>query len=184
MSATRHLLPAVLALSLVAGAANAPAATSPQALSITPAPSAVFNPWLGYRFRVIWDARYIAGVDRISPLSRSTEVVEFRNGGDPSTSTKSPGRSKFDAVTLERGVTQDTSFEDWADAVLAGANSMRKNVRIELMDRNSRLLAAYDLRRCWVSSYQALSALAPSGPAPVERIVLQCEAWARDKSVG
>src|SRR3954468_5264199 len=76
-----------------------------------------FDPYKGFKFRVRWDGRYVAGVSKVSALKRTTEVVEHRNGGDPSTSHKSPGRKKYDAVTLERGVTHDTEFEQWAAKV-------------------------------------------------------------------
>ena len=70
-----------------------------------------FDPYKNFKFRVKWDGQYVAGLSKMSALKRSTEVVEHREGGDPSTSRKSPGRSKFDAVTLERGVTHDPTFE-------------------------------------------------------------------------
>jgi len=75
------------------------------------------DPYKDFKFRLKWDGRYVAGISRISALRRTTEVVEHREGGDPSTSHKSPGRTQYDAITLERGVTQDTAFEDWANLV-------------------------------------------------------------------
>ena len=62
-----------------------------------------FDPYKNFKFRVKWDGRYVAGVSKVSALKRTTEMVEHREGGDPSTSHKSPGRNKFEAVTLERG---------------------------------------------------------------------------------
>src|SRR5947209_11465550 len=70
-----------------------------------------FDPYKNFKFRVKWDGRYVAGVSKVSMLKRSTEVVKHREGGDPSTSRKSPGRTEYDAITLERGVTHDTEFE-------------------------------------------------------------------------
>src|SRR5437879_13540100 len=74
-----------------------------------------FDPYKNFKFRVRWDGRYVAGVSKVGALKRSTEVVEHREGGDPSTGRKSPGRTKFEAITLERGVTHDTEFEKWAN---------------------------------------------------------------------
>ncbi len=82
-----------------------------------PANPTRFDPYKDFKFRVKWDGSYVAGVSRISALRRTTEVVEHREGGDPSTSRKSPGRTQYDAITLERGVTQDTAFEAWANLV-------------------------------------------------------------------
>ena len=76
-----------------------------------------FDPYKGFNFRLKWDGRYVAGVSKVSALKRTTEVVEHREGGDPSTSRKSPGRTKYEAITLERGVTHDLEFEAWAAKV-------------------------------------------------------------------
>src|SRR6202045_5458954 len=85
-----------------------------------------FDPYKNFKFRVKWDGQYVAGVSKVSSLKRTTEVVEHREGGDPSTGRKSPGRTKFEAITLERGVTHDPAFEQWANKVLtlgAGAGA-------------------------------------------------------------
>ena len=76
-----------------------------------------FDPYKNFKFRVKWDGRYVAGVSKVGALKRTTEVVEHREGGDPSTGRKSPGRTKFEAITLERGVTHDNEFEHWANKV-------------------------------------------------------------------
>ena len=76
-----------------------------------------FDPYKNFKFRLKWDGRYVAGVSKVSSLKRTTEVVKHREGGDPSSSRKSPGRSEFEAVTLERGVTHDLEFERWANKV-------------------------------------------------------------------
>ena len=76
-----------------------------------------FDPYKNFKFRIKWDGRYVAGVSKVGALKRTTEVVEHREGGDPSTSRKSPGRTKYEAITLERGVTHDPEFENWANKV-------------------------------------------------------------------
>ena len=76
-----------------------------------------FDPYKNFKYRVKWDARFVAGVSKVGALKRTTEVVEHREGGDPSTSRKSPGRTKYEAIMLERGVTHDLEFEAWANKV-------------------------------------------------------------------
>jgi len=76
-----------------------------------------FDPYKNFKFRVKWDGRYVAGVSKVSALKRTTEVVKHREGGDPSSSRKSPGRTEYDPITLERGVTHDPEFEAWANKV-------------------------------------------------------------------
>jgi phage tail-like protein len=76
-----------------------------------------FDPYKNFKFRVKWDGKYVAGISKVSALKRSTEVLKHREGGDPSTSRKSPGRTEYEAITLERGVTHDPEFERWANKV-------------------------------------------------------------------
>jgi phage tail-like protein len=111
-----------------------------------------FDPYKNFKFRVKWDGRYVAGVSKVGALKRTTEIVEHREGGDPSTSHKSPGRTKYEAITLERGVTHDTEFEQWANKVWnfgSGAETLRdgKDMIIGPTTRRARL--AYRVfRRC------------------------------------
>jgi phage tail-like protein len=152
-----------------------------------------FDPYKNFKFRLKWDGRYIAGVSKISPLIRSTEVVEHREGGDPSTSHRSPGRTKYEPITLERGVTQDVDFEQWANKVWnlgAGLGAevslkdFRKNITLELYNEAGQVVIAYKIYRCWVSEYQALPELDANAHAvAIERIKLENEGWERDHSV-
>jgi phage tail-like protein len=152
-----------------------------------------FDPYKNFKFRLKWDGRYVAAVSRVSGLVRKTEVIEHREGGDPSTSRKSPGRTEFEAITLERGVTQDTAFEDWANQVwqygagLGGESllkELRKDVSLELYNEAGQLVKAWKIYRCWPSEYQALPDLdANASAVAIEHIKLENEGWERDTSV-
>jgi phage tail-like protein len=152
-----------------------------------------FDPYKNFKFRVKWDGRYVAGISKVSALKRSTEVVEHREGGDPSTGRKSPGRSKFEAITLERGVTHDTNFEQWANKVWnlgSGLGSevslkdFRKDLIIEVYNEAGQLAIAYKVFRCWVSEYQALPDLdANANVVAIQHIKLENEGWERDYEV-
>jgi phage tail-like protein len=151
------------------------------------------DPYKQFKFRVKWDGRYVAGVSKVSALRRTTEVVEHREGGSPSTSHKSPGRTKFDAITLERGVTHDPEFEAWANKVWklgAGLGSevsladFRKDIVIELLNEAGQVVHAYKVYRCWPSDYVALGDLdAHAAHVAFEQLTLQNEGWERDTSV-
>ena len=152
-----------------------------------------FDPYKNFKFRVKWDGRYVAGVSKISALRRTTEVIEHREGGDPSISRKSPGQTKFEPITLERGVTHDPEFEQWANKVWhfgAGLGSevslkdFRKDIIIEVYNEAGQLALAYKVYRCWVSEYQALPELdADVSAIAIESIRLENEGWERDLSV-
>ncbi|HVT57265.1 MAG TPA: phage tail protein [Thermoanaerobaculia bacterium] len=150
-----------------------------------------FDPYKNFKFRVKWDGRYVAGVSKVGALKRTTEVVEHREGGDPSTGRKSPGRSKYEAITLERGVTHDTEFEKWANKVWNyGSNTetslkdFRKDIIIEVRNEAGQTVLSYKIYRCWVSEYQALPDLdANANAVALQHIKLENEGWQRDVEV-
>lgn len=152
-----------------------------------------FDPYKNFKFRLKWDGRYVAGISKVSALKRTTEVVKHREGGDPSTSRKSPGRSEFEALTLERGVTHDTDFEAWAAKVWqlkAGAGSevsladFRKDVILDFYNEAGQLALSYKIYRAWVSEYQALPDLdANANAVAIQHIKLENEGWERDTAV-
>lgn len=151
------------------------------------------DPYKNFKFRLKWDGRYVAGVSKVSPLKRTTEMIEHREGGDPSTVLKSPGVTKFEAVTLERGVTHDPTFAQWANKVWRVGNGLgkeislkdfRKDITLEVYNEAGQLAIAYNLYRCWVSEYQALPELDANGNAvAIETIKLENEGFEIDASV-
>ena len=152
-----------------------------------------FDPYKNFKFRVKWDGRYVAGVSKVGMLKRTTTPVTHREGGDPSTSRKSPGRTEFDAITLERGVTHDTEFEAWANKVWnfgsglgaeVSLKDFRKDVIIEVYNEAGQVSLAYKVFRCWVSEFQALPDLDANADAvAIQSIKLENEGWERDYDV-
>ena len=152
-----------------------------------------FDPYKSFNFRVKWDGAYIPAITRVSGLLRRTQVVMNREGGDPSSSRKSTGITQFEPITLERGLTDDPSFESWANLVWQyGAalgsemslNEFRKDIYIELYNEAGQLVKAYKVFRCWPSEYRALPELDANGSAiAIEHIKLENEGWERDTSV-
>lgn len=152
-----------------------------------------FDPYKTFKFRVIMDGRHVAGVSKISALKRTTEVVEHRDGGEPSSFRKSPGASRFEPITIERGVTHDLDFERWANKVWnldSGLGSevslkdFRKDILIELYNEAGQKVLTYKIYRCWPSEYQALPDLdANANAVAIQKLVLQHEGWERDYDV-
>jgi phage tail-like protein len=150
-----------------------------------------YDPYKNFKFRIKWDGRYVAGVSKISALKQSTEPVTHREGGDPSTLRVSPSTWKFEPITLDRGVTHDPEFENWAkkvwnvegDAAIS-LKDFRKDLIIELLNEQGVVAKAYKVYRCWVSTYQALPELdANAHVVAIEQMVLQNEGWERDNEV-
>jgi phage tail-like protein len=152
-----------------------------------------FDPYKNFKFRVKWDGRYVAGISKFGGLKRTTDVVEYREGGDPSTSRKSPARNKFDTITLERGVTHDTEFEKWANKIWdlgAGLGAevsladFRKDIILDLFNEAGQKVISYKIYRCWVSEYQAMPDLdANAGAVAIQHLKLENEGWERDVAV-
>ena len=150
-----------------------------------------FDPYKNFKFRIKWDGRYVAGVSKISALKKSTEVVTHREGGDPSTARLTPSVWKFEPITLERGVTHDVEFENWANLIYntngdmaISLNGYKKDVIIEFLNEQAMVAKAYKIYGCWVSEYQALPELDANAHAiAIEHMVLQNHGWERDTSV-
>lgn len=155
--------------------------------------AARFDPYKNFKFRLKWDGKYVAGLSKAGALKRTTEVVSHRDGGDPSSSRKSPGRTEYEAVMLERGVTHDTEFEKWANKVWNWGSGLgeeislqdfRKDVILELYNEAGQLAVAYKIYRCWVSEFEALPELdANANAVAIQKIKLENEGWERDYDV-
>jgi phage tail-like protein len=152
-----------------------------------------FDPYKNFKFRVRWDGRYVAGVSKVGAFTRTTEAIEHREGGDPSSVRVSPGQTKYNDVTLERGVTHDIEFEKWANKVWnfgAGLGAevsladFRKDITIEVYNEAGQLALAYNVYRCWPSEYTALPELDASANAvAIQSLTLKNEGWERDPEV-
>jgi phage tail-like protein len=152
-----------------------------------------FDPYKNFKFRVKWDGRYVAGVSKVSALRRTTEVVQHREGGDPSSNRKSPGRTNYEAVTLERGVTHDPEFEKWANKVWnfgsglgaeVSLKDFRKDMQLEFYNEAGQLAITYNIFRCWVSEYQSMPELdANANAVAIQTLKLENEGWEHDYAV-
>ncbi len=151
-----------------------------------------FDPYLGFRFKVVVDGQAVAALNKCSALKRTTEVTPWYEGGDASGPHQIPGKTKYDPITLEAGVTFDRTFEDWAnlvnnfqgDAAMSLANFRKDVISIEVYNLQGTKVLAYSVFRCWVSEYQALPQLDAGGNAVmISTIKLENEGWQRDASV-
>lgn len=150
-----------------------------------------YDPYRNFKFRVKIDGQYVAGLNKCSALKKSTEMVEWREGGDPSTTHKMPGKTKYDAITLTAGVTHDTTFENWSNLVnnyqgdaAMSLKNFRKDILIDVFNEADQKVLSYKVYRCWVSEYQALPDLDASANAVmIQTIKLENEGWERDTAV-
>jgi phage tail-like protein len=161
-----------------------------------------YDPYRNFRFRLKWDGRYVAGVSKVSGLTRTTQVITHRAGGDPTTLRRTPGQSEFGPITLERGVTHDTAFEQWANKVWDYHNSttddqqgaasnqdvslkdFRKDIVLEVYNESGQKVIAYNIYRCWPSEFTAVPEMDANGNAvAIQTLKLENEGWERDTSI-
>jgi phage tail-like protein len=155
-----------------------------------------YDPYKTFKFRVVWDGKTVAGISKVTALTRTTQVTEHREGGAPSYKHRSPGQTSFAAITLERGVTHDPEFEAWANKVWNYGNSpkdgkevslkdFRKDISIELYNEAGQKVIAYKVYRCWVSEYKALPDLDANAAnaVAIQSIKIENEGWERDVAV-
>ncbi|PVY76254.1 phage tail-like protein [Tamilnaduibacter salinus] len=150
-----------------------------------------FDPYRDFKFTVVLDGKVIPGVTRVSPLIRRTEALENRTGTSPSHPRVMPGQTHFEPIEIERGLTHDPTFEEWAESTFSlqgdGAVSLktyRRDLTIQLLNLQGQVVMAYQVYRCWVSEYQALPELDANGnTVAIERIVVEHEGWERDREV-
>ncbi len=149
------------------------------------------DPYKNFKFRVILDGLPVAGLSKMGALKKSTEVIEWREAGDPSIVRKLPGRTKFEPITLEAGVTHDTTFEEWANLVnnLEGSAAMslaryRKDLVIEVLNLQGNPVLRFRVRRAWVSEYQATPEMdANANAVAITSIKIEHEGFIRDTSL-
>jgi phage tail-like protein len=149
-----------------------------------------FDPYKAFMFQILFAGETVAGMSKMSPLTRTTAPVSHRVGGDPSHDRRSPGLTTYTSVTFERGVTHDTAFEDWANKVSSlsapgiSLPDFRKDVTVHVMNESGQLVLSYLLYRCWVSEYTALPALdAATAATAIQSIKVETEGWERDLAV-
>ena len=153
------------------------------------------DPYKNFKFRVyfVGQADAVLGVSKLGGLKRTTEVVSHRDGAVHNHSFKGPGRTNFEAITMERGVTHDPAFEEWANLVwaqgtLPGAHmsleKFRRDLYIEVLNEQGVKAIGYTVFRCWVSEYQALSDFdANANAVLIEHLKIENEGWLRDPAV-
>ena len=149
------------------------------------------DPYKGFKFTLEWDGKVILLISKIGALTRTTESVPYRSGGDNSHETKSPGRTSYSAITIERGITHSTEFEEWANKIhhysgdeLMDLVNYKKELTITLHNESGQSVLQYFLHGCWVSEFTAMPELDASQNAIVyENIKIELEGWERDINV-
>ena len=149
-----------------------------------------YDPYKAYRFLVYFgkSTTPVAAVSKVGAIKRTSDVIEYNEGGN-AVVLKGLGRTKYDPIMLERGVTQDPDFASWANyaqvldhgAPSTSLANLRQEVAIVLLNEEGQPVLRYLVHRCWVSEFQALPELdAGSNAIAIEYIKMENEGWERD----
>jgi phage tail-like protein len=147
------------------------------------------DPYKNFKFRVKDpDGKTVLGVSKVGTLKRTTEVVRHRHGNQNSHDIPSPGRTTYDGITMERGITHDVEFERWANMVHSwdGDAAMdlvnyKQELTLEVMNEKGHVALRYFLHGCWVSEFTALPDLdANANAVAIESLKVELEGWERD----
>jgi phage tail-like protein len=161
------------------------------AAPLFPANAHRHDPYRTFKFQVLIDGKSVAGLKKMTALKKTTEAVDWRTGGDPTHVRKLPGGTKYEAITLEQGLTHDPVFEQWANLVnnIDGDTAMslkgfRKTININVMNLQGQVAISYQVKQAWVSEYQALPDFdaGTTNTVGIQTIKLEHEGWDRDEA--
>jgi len=161
------------------------------AAPLFPANTHRHDPYRTFKFQVLIEGKPVAGLKKMTALKKTTEAVDWRTGGDPTHVRKLPGGTKYEAITLEQGLTHDPVFEQWANLVnnIDGDTAMslkgfRKTIVINVMNLQGQVAISYQVKQAWVSEYQALPDFdaGTTNTVGIQTIKLEHEGWDRDEA--
>ena len=161
------------------------------AAPLFPANAHRHDPYRTFKFQVLIDSQPVAGLKKMSALKKTTEAVDWRTGGDPTHVRKLPGGTKYEAITLEQGLTHDPVFEQWANLVnnidgdaAMSLKNFRKDIVINVLNLQGTVAITYQVKRAWVSEFQALPDFdaGTTNAVGIQSIKLEHEGWDRDEA--
>jgi phage tail-like protein len=141
-----------------------------------------YIPYPTQKFTVEINGVVVMGCSKVSAVMRKTTPISFKAGGDPNTH-KTPGRTEYDAVTIEHGLTHDPAFANWGAQVsnplgdsLMDLNGFRKNVTINFRNERGQTALRFFLIDAWPSEWTAMPELDANGNAiAIESMKLEFE---------
>jgi len=154
-----------------------------------PANAHRYDPYRTFKFQVLIDGQPVAGLSKMTALKKTTDVATWRTGGDPSHERKLPGGTKYEAISMEQGLSHDPVFEQWANLVnnIQGDAAMslknfRKNVVINVLNLQGTVSISYKIYGAWISEFQTLPDFDASNTTTVgiQSVKLEHEGWERD----
>ena len=136
------------------------------------------DPYLGFNFLVEIDGITRASFQQVSGIDSKIDVVEYREGGENTTSRKLPGQTKYSNVTLQWGMTDDMELYDWHKDVVRGSIE-RKNGSIVQLGRDGTEVARWNFVQAWPANYTGPEFNAEGTDIAIEALELAHEGMER-----
>jgi phage tail-like protein len=132
------------------------------------------EPFQRFRYLVEIEGIQQVAFSECTGLGSQVEVIEYREGGDPTRVRKLPGRVCFPDIVLKWGVTDSRELYDWHLAVIKG-NVVRKNGSVVLIDETGREKMRWNFFAAWPSKWEGPSLNAATGGIAIETLTITCE---------
>jgi phage tail-like protein len=146
-----------------------------------------YDPYRKFKFLVKWNNAVVMAVHKVSSITKSIDPIDWRTGGDSNFSAKVPGLTKWEPITLERGLSADTAFQEWMVLVnkytKAGlgadeaVHAFRKNLNIEMYSLQNELVMTINVYNAWPSKLTIADFDAKANELAIEHMELQNEGW-------
>ena len=153
-----------------------------------------YDPYRKFKFLVKWDGAYVAGVHKVTALTKSVDAVDWRTGGDHNNTAKVPGLTKYEPITMERGLCADTRFIDWMKLVntyqaaggttVESVHTFRKDLIIEMYNLANEKVLSVSVFKAWPSKLTVADFDAKANELAIEVLELQHEGWQIDERPG
>ena len=132
------------------------------------------DPYRNFRFLVEIDGIVQAGFSECSGFGSNIEVIEYREGGEPTTVRKLPGKTSYTDIVLKWGVTNSRELYDWHLLVINGQIS-RRNGSIILLDDTGQEARRWNFFQAWPSKFDPVDLNAKGNDVAIDTLTVSCE---------
>jgi phage tail-like protein len=135
---------------------------------------AIVDPFNNYSFLVEIDGITRAAFQEVTGFDSTIDVIEHREGNNPTTPRKLAGMTKYSNIQLKWGITDDVELYQWHRQAVLG-NLERKNGSIVLLDRAGEEVARWNFLRAWPTKYDGPDLNAEGNDVAIEMLELAHE---------
>jgi phage tail-like protein len=132
------------------------------------------DPYKNFRFLLEIDGIVQGGFSECNGFGSNVEVIEYREGGEPVTVRKLPGKVSYPDITLKWGVTDSRELYDWHLAAVNG-QVQRKNGSIVLQDDRGQEKVRWNFFSAWPSKYDGPDFSAKGNDVAIDTLTVSCE---------